>query len=55
MMAAAPPLTADVAEMLSIPLRILDCKVSLLEAAWKQLDHVTEKGCAGLTYIRPLL
>ena len=38
-MSVTPPLTADVADLLSNPLRIFDCKVSLLKAAWKQLDQ----------------
>lgn len=38
-MDAAPLLTLDVAELLSNPLRLFDCKVSLLKAAWKQLDQ----------------
>lgn len=37
-MSIAPPLTADVAELLRNPLRISDCKVSFLKAAWKQVD-----------------
>ena len=38
-MSVAPPLTADVAELLSNPLRISDCKVSFLKAAWKQVKQ----------------
>ena len=38
-MRVTPPLTADVAALLNSPLRIFDCKVSLLKAAWKQLDQ----------------
>ena len=40
-MSVAPPLTADVAELLSNPPRISDCKVSFLKAAWKQVDQYT--------------
>ena len=38
-MSGASPLAANVADLLSNPLRIFDCKVSLLKAAWKQLDQ----------------
>ena len=38
-MSGASLLTDNVTESLSSPLRIFDCKLSLLKAAWKQLDQ----------------